>query len=72
MIVKLQALIIITTLQVEVGSMSRLTAMFSMLGTVGDQDWLTLLGWARPELFHVLGCEYNKQVGPWLVAVCGM
>merc|ERR1719195_459970 len=47
--------------EVEVGSMTRLTGMFSMLGTVGDQDWLTLLGWARPELFHVLGCEYNKQ-----------
>ena len=52
--------------------MSRLTEMFSMLGTVGDQDWLTLLGWARPELFHVLGCEYNKQVGPWLSVGCNI
>ena len=31
-------------------------------GSVGDQDWLTMLGWERPHLFHVLGCEYNKQV----------
>ena len=35
---------------------------YKFRGSVGDQDWLTMLGWERPHLFHVLGCEYNKQV----------
>ena len=25
------------------------------------QDWLTLLGWERPELFHLLPCNFNVQ-----------
>jgi len=29
---------------------------------VGDQDWLTVLGWHRPQLFHLLPCIYNVQV----------
>ena len=26
-----------------------------------SQDWLTLLGWERPELFHLLPCTFNVQ-----------
>ena len=29
--------------------------------SVGDQDWLTLLSWAEPSLFHILPCQYNLQ-----------
>ena len=29
---------------------------------VGDQEWLTLLGWKHPALFHHLPCQYNRQV----------
>ena len=39
--------------------MTELSRTFSVLGTVGDQDWLTLLGWDRPELFYPLPCHYN-------------
>ena len=41
--------------------MTELSRTFSVLGTVGDQDWLTLLGWDRPELFYSLPCHYNVQ-----------
>ena len=37
--------------------------LFCAIGVqVGDQDWLTVLGWHRPELFHLLPCIYNVQV----------
>ena len=26
-----------------------------------EQDWFTLLGWEKPDLFHLLPCEYNVQ-----------
>ena len=26
---------------------------------VGDQDWLTLMSWKHPQLFHPLPCDYN-------------
>ena len=35
---------------------------YEYVGHVGDQDWLTVLGWDKPHLFHLLGCEYNLQV----------
>ena len=35
---------------------------YEYVGHVGDQDWLTVLGWDKPQLFHLLGCEYNLQV----------
>ena len=30
-------------------------------GTVGDQDWLTLLAWKQPQLVHLLPCQFNVQ-----------
>ena len=26
------------------------------------KDWMTAMGWAHPELFHILPCAYNFQV----------
>jgi len=30
-------------------------------GTVGDQDWLTLLSFEKPELINILPCEFNRE-----------
>ena len=35
-----------------------------MVGTVGDQDWMTLMGFEHPDLIRVLACEFNLQVHP--------
>ena len=48
--------------EVEVERMKEIAQQFLFAGTVGDQDWLTVLGWDKPHLFHLLGCEYNLQV----------
>ena len=29
--------------------------------SLGDQDWLTCLGWDQPHLFHILPCQFNRQ-----------
>ena len=29
--------------------------------SLGDQDWLTCLGWDQPHLFHILPCMFNRQ-----------
>ena len=34
---------------------------FMLEGTVGDQDWLTLLAWAQPQLVYRLPCQFNVQ-----------
>jgi hypothetical protein len=34
---------------------------YLVAGTVGDQDWLTVLGWESPHLFHLLHCSFNLQ-----------
>jgi len=28
---------------------------------LGDQEWLTLLGWKLPQMIHHLPCQYNRQ-----------
>jgi hypothetical protein len=33
-----------------------------MVGTVGDQDWMTLMGFEHPELIRILPCQFNLQV----------
>ena len=45
----------------EVEEMIRLEEKYKISGTVGDQDWLTLLGWETEELFYLLPCEFNRQ-----------
>jgi hypothetical protein len=29
--------------------------------SLGDQDWLTCLGWDQPQLFYILPCQFNRQ-----------
>ena len=29
--------------------------------TLGDQDYLTMLGWEDPSLFHLMDCRDNMQ-----------
>ena len=48
--------------EVNIDRMEELAVKYMFAGTVGDQDWLTLLGWERPEMFHVLPCQYNVQI----------
>ena len=38
-----------------------LAEKFMLEGTVGDQDWLTLLAWAQPKLVYRLPCQFNVQ-----------
>ena len=50
------------THQVEVARMRQLShGKYLVAGTVGDQDWLTILGWESPHLFHLLPCTFNVQ-----------
>ena len=48
--------------ETNVMRMGELAKKYLFMGTVGDQDWLTLLGWEQPKLFYLLPCEYNVQV----------
>ncbi|XP_023341624.1 xyloside xylosyltransferase 1 [Eurytemora carolleeae] len=34
---------------------------YMFFGTVGDQDFFTMLGWEHPELFYSLPCSLNYQ-----------
>ena len=36
-----------------------LFSMFSFVGSVGDQDWLTLVSFEWPELVYILPCAFN-------------
>ena len=44
--------------------------MFKM--SVGDQDWMTNLGFSHPDLFYHLPCQFNRQTSidylrpPWM------
>ena len=37
------------------------TFLFQNKSYVGDQEWLTLLSWQHPHLFHHLPCNFNFQ-----------
>ena len=32
-------------------------------GSLGDQDWATLVGMAAPQLIYPLSCMFNRQIG---------
>lgn len=34
-------------------------------GHLGDQDYFTILGYERPELVHMLPCQFNRQLCVW-------
>ncbi|XP_077301790.1 xyloside xylosyltransferase [Arctopsyche grandis] len=42
-----------------------LTKTYSFKGHLGDQDFFTLLGYEKPELFHTLDCGFNRQLCKW-------
>ena len=42
-------------------AMKRLAEKYMVQGTVGDQDWLTVLGWEMEEMFYLLPCHFNVQ-----------
>ena len=48
--------------EVVVERMKEIAHQFLFAGTVGDQDWLTVLGWVKPHLFYLLPCHYNVQL----------
>ena len=42
--------------------MKRLAEKYMIRGTVGDQDWLTVLGWEMEDMFYILPCQFNVQM----------
>merc|ERR1719244_2125688 len=48
--------------QADPNKITSLAEKYMITGTVGDQDWLTVLGWEKPELFHLLPCQFNVQL----------
>lgn len=46
-------------------SLNRLTKEFKFKGHLGDQDFFSLLSMKYEELFHVLPCEWNRQLCQW-------
>lgn len=46
---------------VEPNRVVELATKYKLRGTVGDQDWLTVLSWESPNLFHRLPCQFNVQ-----------
>ena len=47
--------------QATAEAQASLAKEFMLEGTVGDQDWLTLLAWKQPQLVHLLPCQFNVQ-----------
>ena len=43
-------------------AMKTLAEKYMIQGTVGDQDWLTCLGWEMEDMFYFLPCEFNVQM----------
>eukprot|EP00090_Calanus_glacialis_P002986 TRINITY_DN12176_c0_g1_i1.p1 TRINITY_DN12176_c0_g1~~TRINITY_DN12176_c0_g1_i1.p1 ORF type:complete len:327 (-),score=72.77 TRINITY_DN12176_c0_g1_i1:66-1004(-) len=43
-------------------SMKKLAEKYMIQGTVGDQDWLTVLGWEMEDMFYLLPCQFNVQM----------
>ena len=46
-------------------SLEHLTKEFEFKGHLGDQDFFTLLSMKYEELFHVLPCNWNRQLCQW-------
>ena len=42
-----------------------LTKKYHFKGHLGDQDFFTLIGMEHEELFHVLPCNWNRQLCKW-------
>ena len=48
---------------IKISAMKELvkTFLFENKSFVGDQEWVTLLSWQYPHLFHHLPCNFNFQ-----------
>jgi hypothetical protein len=44
-------------------AVDRVMGAYGFYSTLGVQDWLTNLGFARPDLFYILPCQWNAQHG---------
>jgi hypothetical protein len=42
-------------------AVDRVMGAYGFYSNLAVQDWLTNLGFARPDLFHVLPCQWNAQ-----------
>ena len=41
-------------------------AKYELKLSLGDQDYLTVLGWEDPHLFHILDCRQEMtELSPW-------
>lgn len=45
--------------------LEKLTSKYKFKGHLGDQDFFTLIGMDHEELFHVLPCNWNRQLCQW-------
>ena len=46
-------------------SIGELTSEFEFKGHLGDQDLFSLLSMKHEELFHILPCQWNRQLCKW-------
>lgn len=46
-------------------ALEKLTKEFEFKGHLGDQDFFTLLSMKHEELFHILPCNWNRQLCIW-------
>ncbi|XP_030647624.1 xyloside xylosyltransferase 1 [Chanos chanos] len=49
----------------EPDQVARLAEKYHFRGHLGDQDFFTMIGMEHPELFHILGCGWNRQLCTW-------
>jgi xylosyl alpha-1,3-xylosyltransferase len=49
----------------EPAAVAALVEKYQFKGHLGDQDFYTLLGFEREELFYRLDCSYNRQLCEW-------
>ena len=50
---------------INADAVRKLTEEFSFKGHLGDQDFFTLVGMKYEWLFHVLPCQWNRQLCRW-------
>lgn len=46
-------------------NVAKLADQYRFRGHLGDQDFFTMIGMEHPELFHPLGCGWNRQLCTW-------
>lgn len=46
-------------------SVEKMTNKYHFKGHLGDQDFFTLIGMEHEDLFHILPCNWNRQLCTW-------